>query len=361
MSRIFFSLFARYPWLAVATIVLMTVISLIGYYDPYLIIARPVDDTMDSTTQSATPQSKSAARSGQKRQAVKAGRVGLFSSDVIMVVSAENFFTPENAKSLRDAVKSLEALPQVRSVMWMDEAPPLNIFGMRQPALPDHRASQARFDAAREDAVKNPMIGGQLLSHDGKTALLLIGIDWFHVRNNDECTRELEKIAVNAADNSDLSFAITGELPLALLFKRSTLEKDRKFQWIAYGVVLSLASIIFRGPTAVFITALAPILGIFWSLGCLRFFHLQDNPFNTVVVPILLSMVGFTDGVHLMMQIRKHRSDGLSGRESSILAMDEVGTACFLTSLTTAVGSVLWGGHITRSFENSDGAACLAS
>jgi predicted RND superfamily exporter protein len=134
---------------------------------------------------------------------------------------------------------------------------------------------------------------------------------------------------------------------MQLLFKRSTLENDRKFQWIAYGVVLVLATIIFRGPTAVLITAMAPALGIFWTLGCIRFFHLQDNPFNTVVVPVLLSMVGFTDGVHMMTQIRKHRSDGMSGREAALKAMNEVGTACFLTSLTTAIGfgSLGWAHH----------------
>lgn len=355
MSQRLISLFARYPWLAVATIVLMTAISLIGYYDPYLIVVRPVDEEAQPVNRSSEQRepSKAAARKEAKRQAAKAGRVGLFGSDVIMVVACENFFTAENTKSLRAAVQALNALPQVQDIMWMDEAPPINVFGTPRPALPDHRASQARFDAAKHEAINNPMVGGQLLSRDGKTALLLVSIDWFHVRKNEDCTRELERVATDAAKNRALTFSITGALPLELLFKRSTLEEDRKFQYIAYGVVLTLATIIFRGPTAVIITALAPILGIFWTLGCLRFFQMQDNPFNTVVVPILLSLVGFTDGVHMMTQIRKYRSEGLSGKESAIAAMDEVGTACFLTSLTTAIGfgSLGWAHHdIVREF-----------
>ena len=238
----------------------------------------------------------------------------------------------------------------------MDTAPPLNIFGMPEPALPDHRASPVRFAQAKQEAIKHPLIGGQLLSRDGKTAILLIQMDWFHVRTNDDCTRALESTAAAAAQQhatSPMDFAVTGELPLQLLFKRSTLENDRKFQWIAYAVVLTLAAIIFRGFTAVLITALAPILGIFWTLGCIRFFDIQDNPFNTVVVPVLLSMVGFTDGVHMMTQIRKHRSEGMTGREAALKAMDEVGTACFLTSLTTAIGfgSLGWAHHdIVREF-----------
>ncbi len=362
MSRALFSLFARYPWLALATIVVVSIISMIGYYDPYLLVARP-----KGTIESAAPSgpgfkgsnnntSKSNARGEGRRQAAAAGTVSLFGSDVVMVVTCNDFFTPANTQALRAVVSSLESLPQVRSIMWMDVAPPLNVFGMPQPALPDHRASQTRFDHAREQALKNPMIGGQLLSRDGKTALLLIGIDWFYVHNNEACTRDLESIASNIASkfsDQEMKFSVTGELPMQLLFAQNTLENDRKFQWIAYGVVLTLAVILFRGPTAVLITALAPILGIFWTLGCLRFFHLQDNPFNTVVVPVLLSMVGFTDGVHMMTQIRKHRSDGMSGRASALKAMNEVGSACFLTSLTTAIGfgSLGWAHHdIVREF-----------
>jgi uncharacterized protein len=55
----------------------------------------------------------------------------------------------------------------------------------------------------------------------------------------------------------------------------------------------------------------------------------------------------------MMTQIRKYRSEGKSGRASAILAMDEVGTACFLTSLTTAIGlgSLGWAHHeIVREF-----------
>ena len=139
----------------------------------------------------------------------------------------------------------------------------------------------------------------------------------------------MRQAAAEAAD-SDMQFAVTGELPMQLLLKQSTMENDRKFQWIAYGVVLTLAVILFRGPTAVLITASAPILGIFWTLGCMRFFDLQDNPFNTVVVPVLLSMVGFTDGVHMMTQIRKHRCGrDVRSRFSDLKAMNEVGTGLF--------------------------------
>ena len=52
----------------------------------------------------------------------------------------------------------------------------------------------------------------------------------------------------------------------------------------------------------------------------------------------MLSMVGLTDGVHLMVEIRRQSAAGLNGRDAARAAIDKVGLACFLTSLTTAIG-----------------------
>ena len=119
---------------------------------------------------------------------------------------------------------------------------------------------------------------------------------------------------------------------------RTHRENQRKYQIIGYGVVVLMAIVLFRGIRAVLIVSLAPVVGVFWTLGILRYFDLQDNPFNDVLLPVMLSMVGLTDGVHLMVEIRRQSAAGLNGRDAARVALDKVGLACFLTSLTTAIG-----------------------
>jgi len=119
---------------------------------------------------------------------------------------------------------------------------------------------------------------------------------------------------------------------------RSHRENQRKYQIIGYSVVLLMAIVLFRGIRAVLIVSLAPIMGVFWTLGILRYFHLQENPFNDVILPVMLSMVGLTDGVHLMVETRRQSASGLNGRDAARAALGKVGLACFLTSLTTAIG-----------------------
>ena len=94
----------------------------------------------------------------------------------------------------------------------------------------------------------------------------------------------------------------------------------------------------FRGLSAVLIVAVAPALGVFWTMGYLPYFELQDNPFTDIILPVLVSLVGLTDGVHLMVHIRKLRAAGLTMHDAAQQGVHEVGLACALTSLTTAIG-----------------------
>jgi len=49
-------------------------------------------------------------------------------------------------------------------------------------------------------------------------------------------------------------------------------------------------------------------------------------------------MIGFTDGVHLVVGIRQNRASGSTARDSVYDAVLHIGPACLLTSLTTAIG-----------------------
>ena len=200
---------------------------------------------------------------------------------------------------------------------------------------------RASLRAARERALSHPLIGGQLLSDDGRTLLLLVNFDWLFLKSDDDCMSGLRLAAEQAAAEHpgvDLSFQVTGRTPIYITLMRTHRENQRKYQIIGYGVVVLMAIVLFRGIRAVLIVSLAPVVGVFWTLGILRYFDLQDNPFNDVLLPVMLSMVGLTDGVHLMVEIRRQSAAGLNGRDAARAALDKVGLACFLTSLTTAIG-----------------------
>ncbi len=265
----------------------------------------------------------------------------LIRSDAVLVIESEDIFTPTGAQALRHMIAALEATPYIRNVMWMDRVPVLNIFGLREPLFPKSQASPARFGAAREKALGHPLVKGQLLSPDARTLIVLVNFDWLYITSDDDCGRHLRQVAEKTlAEFPQVKFTVgvTGQVPIRLTMMQTHERNNIKFRVIGYSVVLIMAAILFRGVSSVVIVSLGPALGIFWTIGFLNFFHLQDNPFNDVVLPVMLSLVGLADGVHMMVQIRRFHASGMSERDAARAGLEEVGLACFLTAITTGIG-----------------------
>lgn len=264
-----------------------------------------------------------------------------FGGDVVLVVQSESLFTPEGAAALRDVADALESTDFVSRVNWMDRVPMLNIFGLPEPVFPHANASPQQYSAARHKALAHPFIGGQLLSADGNTTLVLITIDALFVESDEDCIAGVKQIAEEAVADRleiEMDFSVTGWMPFYVTAMKTHNENQFQFMLIGYGVIAIMAVVLFRGIAAVIVVALAPALGVFWTLGFVAYFDFGHNPFNEVVLPVLVSLVGLTDGVHLLVQIRKLRSDGMAPKDAAKQGLKDVGLACALTSLTTAIG-----------------------
>ncbi|MCB9939813.1 MAG: MMPL family transporter [Planctomycetaceae bacterium] len=262
-------------------------------------------------------------------------------SDCFLVVETDDLFKPATVAALRHVVAAIEQQPYVDSVMWVDTIPVLNVFGLREPLLPPNDASLERFEAARDRVMQHPLAMGQLLSDDGRTLLMPITFDWLFVTSDADCSQALLQAARDASasrPDASLNIQLTGRVPLYIAYQEAFDRNHRKFQLISYSLVLGLALLLFRGIRAVAVVAAAPAFGIMWTLGLLNWMDELSNPLTSVVVPVLLTMVGLTDGVHLMVHIRRARADGMSPQEASRSAVMRVGLACALTSLTTAIG-----------------------
>ena len=318
----------------------------IGHIDPYLIRSLLDSGQVESTDtqpldQAATTSREEGFSAPPRRPPPNVSPVQVSGGDVMVVAESDSFFTPQGVRAIRNVVEAIEDLPQVTSVMWMDLAPPLNLFGLPEPILPKSDAPQSRFDAAKKAALQHPLVAGQLLSRDAKTMLLMVNLDWLFVMQDGDCTDKLRETAdeiLKDFNDLEMTFSVTGAVPIRLSRATSNRRNEKKYQAIGYSIALIIAFILFRGLSSVFIVALAPTFGVFWTLGLLHLLGYDDNPFNAVIVPVLLCMVGFTDGVHMMVQIRKNRAAGLSSRDAARQSIREVGLACWLTSLTTAIG-----------------------
>lgn len=315
-------------------------IAIVGHRNPRLIL-NVIRPTPEVAAPAAERQNSRPPRSSSRNGRAPVEEFSLSRADAVLVVQSNQFFTPAGASALRAVVKDLEQLQQVRSVLWMDRIPPLNIFGLPEPLFPRSEASPARFTAARDKAMKHPLVGGRMLSSDGKTLLMLITFRdeyLFHDADATTALRETAERSLQAYPGLSMSFQVTGEIPATLAAIASHEANQVRYQLIGYGMTLLMTIILFRGLRAVLIVAAAPATGVFWTMGWIQFFEYNRNPLIDVILPVLVSLVGLTDAVHLMVQIRKLRASGLSERDSARIGLRQVGLACFMTSLTTAIG-----------------------
>lgn len=315
-------------------ILIISGFAVIGHYDPRIVTALFASEqvTEESRVDSNTKDRPTPPANVQP--------ISLSRSDAVLVVESLDFFTPRGAEAMRRVAEQLRQLDQVSGLLWMDDIPMLNIFGLNEPLLPRSSATITRFEAAREKAMRHPLIAGQLLSDDGQTALMLIGFNDYFLLSDAAATEQIRLAAEKAAEDFpdvNLRFRMTGRIPAIITAVAQHEANQLKYQLIGYGVILVMTLILFRGIRAVIIVALAPIIGVFWTVGIVNYFD-YDNPLVDVILPVLVSLVGLTDGVHLMVQIRKLRAGGLEKGEAAAEGLKQVGMACFLTSLTTAVG-----------------------
>ena len=275
----------------------------------------------------------------------------------LLVIEADDFFQPERVSALWKTVGQIEQLENVYGVMWMGSVPQVTLFGQR-PLLPGLDADAAEIASAKELVSTHPLISGHLLSEDGRT--LLVGVyTW-----NEDSMQKVTAIAHEHLEPRGMTVRLTGPMALWRAHKRTLDAEHNRVLYTAMGLIIGLALIIFRGLPAILITCSGPLVGVVWTLGWLAFVGEDLNELTKILVPVMAMIIGFTDGVHIVVHVRQERVAGRSQREAAATAMEQVGLACLLTSLTTAIGFaslLIADATIIQSFGRSSAIAVLVT
>ena len=271
-------------------------------------------------------------------------------SDCLLVLEADNFFTPAAVGTLRRLVADVGAIDGVEAVYSMDDVrtfePSSLPFGRN--LLPDVDADVAAFERARHTALgdpdhpahpAHPMVRGHMLSEDGHTQLVVVKLD----STRDSIVQiapligEIRRAAKAATHKSGVRVRLTGIPPIRVEIYQAVQRDAVKFTIIGALLSVLTAIALFRRIWPALIVSGAGALGAVWTLGAMGWVGEKLNVIN-VVLPTLIIVVGLTDAVHLMADIRRSLAAGRTPLEASKDALRHLGLACMMTSVTTAVG-----------------------
>lgn len=293
---------------------------------------------------------------------------------VFVAVEADDHFTAEGLKRLEALTFKYEDHPLVERITGLTRADWIRGEG---GGLAIDRFYDA-FDPAPPDQVRRNVLGddlvaGNLISPDGRIALLVITLV---PSDDDEWEREavaafvrpqIERLPGGAsqlefpggkaraievakqlvayefhtlathAGYPEARIHVTG---FPAIFGSLLVESERiieVFLPICAGMIGLILLIVLRRPIDMLLPLICVAPAVIWAVGGggLIFGRLT---IITSVAPIMVLVVGMSDVVHLITQFRHELARGLEKHEAIVVAFRDVGAACTLTSLTTLIG-----------------------
>jgi hypothetical protein len=271
---------------------------------------------------------------------------GADDNDLVLVLERDDWFTPEGAGLLRRAEEVASAIPGVERVQGL--AGVVELRGLvPRPLLPAADTSFEAFAAARERADAHPFVGGVLLSPDGKVALVSVRLAGgaLTVAELEPPLAALRALARELEREPGVRAGVTG-VPAFRVVIFNTIRRDQVvFMSLGAVVCFLIALAIFRSWRACLVVTVPAVLGALWVIGAIGIVGGKLDLLGSVL-PVLCILIAFTDSVHLTLDVQAERAHGRELDAAIRHALFKLGTPCFLTSITTAIGlgSLAWSG-----------------
>ena len=261
--------------------------------------------------------------------------------DVLIALKWRGPFDPAKAEavravhleeSLQDAVDSVTSFFSLRQAPKGEETPP--------PALPDDLPEKSAFDALMAKVAEDPLVQGRLLllRPDGGIAIVVVNLDAKSIANLGlvSVVRAIEKTARAFAEPAGLDIGLTG-IPVMKAEIIVASSRDRiVFPTLGLLVGVIVCFYFFRSWRYVVICVMPSSLAVLWALGLFGFLGLELDPVKNAILPLVM-VVALTDTLHVSIRAKVAYAAGASPVEAARLSVEESGTACALTSLTTAI------------------------
>ncbi len=271
----------------------------------------------------------------------------LFGSDkaLVVVIGLPDVFARSALLRLSDLTERLAALPEVRQVLSLANAPDVRALDddvVVEPFLAEVPEDPAGLEALRRRALGNPLYGGGLVARDARATALLVrlrGLSEDEVMRR-EVDRRIETAAREAfAGEAGAEVWITGGPHLQAEGARVLLAESATLPLASLALLAGVLVLAFRTVRGVLIPLATLSLSVLWTLGLAVAAGHALNAV-TVLVPPLLITLGLSYAVHVVTEyydaFRAH--PGVDRRELLGEALREAALPLFTCGLTTAVG-----------------------
>ena len=272
-----------------------------------------------------------------------AARFGGHDGDCIVRATSRSgdLFAAAPLTALRQLADELAGVAGVSDVKSIFDIRREGLAGAMLPVIPhtNEPLPPAELDAVKARAIRHPLVGGHLLSADASASLILLRLATEKEAPAAAAViKRIETVLSQArAAEPDLTLELTC-LPVLREQAAHALRRDMLiFNSLGLSLAVALSATAARSLRATVVACVPPFVGAVWAMGILGLLGMPVN-ILTCVVPSLALVVGTCDSIHFIEDMRRSIRRGVSPVAASSDALRNVGSACGITSLVTAVG-----------------------
>ncbi|MGF1669183.1 MAG: RND family transporter [Balneolaceae bacterium] len=259
---------------------------------------------------------------------------------ILIGVSDPNLISVPVLLNLRSITDSLQTIPHINSVRSLWSATEIRSSGADltfDEYLTESRLNADSLKQIRERLADDPFLRGVFISDDFKSTSIVIEIKENEntYPNRNVIISEINRILNQF--NTGNEFHISGIPYFRNQYVNMLNEEIVVYIAISSFLIISLLLYLYRSlwgvlfpMIIVWITLLLTIAVMYLTGG-----HLEIM--SSTIAPILLC-VGVADAIHMISKYDDNREHGIPKRRSIIEMLKTLGSATFLTSLTTAIG-----------------------
>ena len=206
------------------------------------------------------------------------------------------------------------------------------------PVFSDTRYQDKTIDSIKQEIKNNPIYEGLLYNSGENISLMMIGVDENFITDQKKSGVILEIEAVAESYTSYFGAPKYAGLPhLRIVIGKQILKEMYLFIALLVIVTSLLIYLFFRSIRVVFISILVVGISVIWSMGSIAVLNFNITIVMALIPPLMI-VIGIPNCIFLITKF--HQEILLHGNKVKALTrvIKKIGTATFLTNLTTALG-----------------------
>tara|TARA_B110000285_G_scaffold119810_1_gene135573 strand:+ start:10826 stop:13495 length:2670 start_codon:yes stop_codon:yes gene_type:complete len=262
---------------------------------------------------------------------------------LVIAIQTDSLYTEERFLKWQELGDSILQYDGIESVI--SEATLYGVTNNRKekkfdahPVFSDTRFQDKSIDSIRREIKNNPLLEGLLYNSDENISLMMISVNEEFISHQKKSRVVLD---VEAVAESYISYFGTPKyagLPhLRVIIGKQVLKEMYVFIGLLIVITSLLIYLFFRSLRVVFICMLIVGIAVIWSMGMIGVLNFNITIIMALIPPLMI-VIGIPNCIFLITKFHQEILEHGNKVKALTRVIKKIGTATFLTNLTTALG-----------------------